>query len=455
MQYDIVVIGGGPGGYTAAIRAAQYNNKVALIEKQSLGGTCLNRGCIPTKSLLHSTSKFNELKTSESYGVLCNNLSFDMNKAYQYKDNIVSKLNKGIESLIKANKIDLYQGNGSFVDNKTVAVGNSVITGTNIIIATGSVPATIPVQGVEYTLNSDDVLMQPVEGEDIVIVGVGVIGVEFANIFSDAGKNVTIIEALDRLIPMMDKDLSQGLTMALKKKKVKIVTSAMLKKIDKSDKLTVIYEDMNGEKQLICDNVILCAGRKPNTEGLGLDSIGLEVNRGCIKVDDKLNTVIPNIYAIGDVTGGIQLAHYASAQGMACIDSIMNKPQSVNLNLVPSCIYTSPEIASVGLTESECDGMNVDIGKFMIGANGKSLINGHMSGFVKVIVDKNSDSILGASLIMPHATDLVAELALAISAGVTRQEFIKVIHPHPTFVESIYEAMEDSQGKAIHLMPKR
>lgn len=454
MNYNVIVIGGGPGGYTAAIRAAQEGLKVALIEKDLLGGTCLNRGCIPTKALLHSTGKFSEFKASEVYGITADNISFDIRRAYQHKEDVVARLRNGLISLIKANKIEYIKGAGSFVDTHTIRTENGSIKGENIIIATGSLPSTIPVEGIEYAINSDDVLRNPVTEERIAVIGGGVIGVEFATILLDAGKSVHIIEAMDRLIPMMGADLSNALTMSLKKKKCRISTASRLKRIVKKDVYTIFYEDRTGEKELEVDKVIICTGRRANVEGLNLENVGIQTVKKTIKVDGNMHTGVGNIYAVGDVTGGIQLAHNAAAQGVTAVESILNKPHSVDLALVPSCIYTNPEIAAVGLSEEAACGRKIKTGKFIMGGNGRAVINGQISGFVKTIIDADSDIILGAELFMPNATDIVGELALAISSKIKKEQLLKVIHPHPTFLEAVYESLEDSDNKAIHLLPK-
>lgn len=456
MDYDIIIIGGGMGGYTAAIKAAHYGLKVALVEQNTIGGTCLNRGCIPTKALLYSSSKFNELRNAEKYGIIYDNLSFDITKAYDYKDNIVNKLINGLKMLIKSNKITCIEGKASFIDNNTIKIDNNTISGENIIIATGSVPSLFPIQGIEYALTSDDVLKGPINGDTIAIIGGGVIGAEFASIFSDIGKKVYIIEAMERLIPMMSKDLSSALNLSLKKKKVKILISSRLNRIEKTDDgYNIYYQNDKGPHNLEIDNVIICTGRKPYTKGLNLEAIGLKTEKDFIIIDDNMRTNLNNIYAIGDVTGKIQLAHYASAQGITAVESILGRKHSVDLDLVPSCIYTNPEIATVGLTEEDCVGRNIEIGKFMMGANGKTLITGQITGFVKIIIDTKTDKIIGAQLFMINATDIISELSIAISKGITRKEFEKVIHPHPTFSEAVYESLEDSKGEAIHMIRRK
>lgn len=454
-MYDLIVIGGGPAGYAAAIRAAQEKLSVALVEKNALGGTCLNRGCIPTKALLHAAKSYAKIKDSEHLGIKVDNITFDVHQAYEFKDKIVEKLGSGQGKILKANKIDFYPSTAKLINKNTLEVSEGQIQAKNILIATGSKPATLPIKGIEHTLNSDDILNNPICCKDILIIGGGVIGLEFATMYSDIGSNVIIVEALDRLIPMMDKDLSAGIAMALKKKKVKIHFNSFITKIEKlEDKYKVSYEDPKGKQEIIVEKVVLSTGRLANIDELNLENVGVKVEKGAIVVDNKFRTSISNIYAAGDVIGGVQLAHYAYIQGLSVIESILSLPISHNLNLIPSCVYSDPEIATVGLNESQCEGMNINIGKFMIGASGKGVIGGYRSGFCKVIVDCNTDQILGAQLLMPRATDLISEIALAISSGIKRKDFLRVIHPHPTYAELVYESMEDSKGKCINMLPK-
>jgi dihydrolipoamide dehydrogenase len=448
-MYDLIVIGGGPAGYTAAIRASQHGLKTALIEKDKAGGTCLNRGCIPTKALLHSAKVYEEAGNSSAMGISTAGISYDINKAYEYKDNTVARLRKGLLSLFEANNIDYIISEASFIDTETVSTVKGGVKGRNIIIATGSVPATIPVKGIEYALNSDGVLSNPLQGEVFAIIGGGVIGVEFATYLSSIGRSVYLIEAVDRLIPMMSAELSQRLVMSLKKKKVKIFLSAKLNEIiENNGKYTVKFTDKD-DKEKIVDSVICCTGRRANISGLRLENAGLNPE-GALKVNSDMYTGSGRIFAAGDVTGGVQLAHYAAAQGICAVNSILGLPRGVNLNVVPSCIYTHPEIATVGnVTEDE----NTATGKYLLGANGRAQIE-QLNGYIKVYSDKRTDVLKGAEIYSPGATDIISEAALAIACKINVGDFIGVIHPHPTFSEGLLESVEDILGKAIHLMPK-
>ncbi len=455
MDYNLIVIGGGPAGYTAAIKAAQLGLKVVLIEKSYLGGTCLNRGCIPTKALLHSSGMYYDMLTAEKYGVVADNLKFDYDKAYQHKDNVVEKLVKGIEQLIKANKITLILENGILIDSNNVLAGGEKYCADNIIIATGSVPSSVPIKGIEQAINSDDVLSRPITSETIAIIGGGVIGVEFATMLAQTGKEVYLFEALPRIIPMMSEAQAKGLTMSLKKLKIKVNADTFIDEIAKCDTGYELKYSTKGKAKIITvGEVISCTGRKAYTKGLNLEEVGIELDKGNIVVDSRFRTSVPNIYAVGDVIGGIQLAHMAAAEAIVAVENICGKKPSINLDYVPSCIYTTPEIASIGITQEQCENRQIEVGKFLMGASGKALINGVSSGYAKVIIDVQTDKIIGAELFMDRATDLVSELSIAIVNGMTREEFASVIHPHPTLSESIYESIEDSLGKAIHLLPK-
>ena len=449
MKYDLIVIGGGPGGYTGAIRAAKLGMKTALIEERDLGGTCLNRGCIPTKALLHSGELYASRNEWAGLGIGAENVTFDEEAVYRRKDAIVENLRNGVKTLVKANKIDLYETRGVITGEHTVKAGEEELETEFILIATGSVPAKRPIPGLEYSLNSDGVLKERVEGNEIAIIGAGVIGVEFADYLSNAGKSVTLIEPLERIIAMMSKETSVQLASVLKRKGVKIFTGATVKEITADHH--VKYATDKGEFELAFDAVITAVGRVPNIAGIGLESVGVRFDRR-IEVDDDMYTGVAGIYACGDAVGRVQLAHYAAASAITAVESMLHKPHSMNLNIVPSCIYTQPEIASVGKKETEVEGAKV--GKFLMAANGKSQIEGAARGFVKVVADAN-DTVVGAELFCVRATDMAGELALANAKGMKLHEVASVIHPHPTVMESIGEAYEDIEGLATHMAPKR
>lgn len=452
MDFDLIVLGGGPGGYTGAIRAAKLGKKVALIEKGSVGGTCLNRGCIPTKALLHSAELYSSKSEWEELGISAENVRLDENKIYERKAKVVSTLRDGVKSLVKANGIELIEGEGRLADEHTVKVGDRSVTAEYILLATGSVPSAgskeRPLIGVEYTLNSDDVLSSPIKGDNITIIGAGVIALEFATYYAAIGKNVTLLAPGERIIKMMSKDASVQLSAVLKKQGVKIITGVKVKSVDKDH--TVFYATEKGEASVSGDAVITAIGRKPVLD-IGLENVGITVEK-FINVDDDMYTGKAGIYACGDITGKMQLAHFAAASAITAVESMFGVKHSMDLKVCPSCIYTNPELASVGKKETDVE--NAKVGKFLMGANGKSLIEGVNRGYVKVIADEN-DTVVGAEIFAVRGTDIMGELSLAISKGLKVSEVASVIHPHPTVMEAIGESLEDVHGLATHMAPKK
>ncbi len=444
-NFDVLVIGGGPAGYTAAINAAQNGLTVILAEMSKMGGTCLNRGCVPTKALIHSGELIESAKQMETAGINVNYVGYDLNKIYERRDEIVNKLREGLTKFVLSKKIVIKNGCAQFVDAKTVKIDEEIFTAKNIIIASGSVPATLPITGIEHCVNSDYFLENKNEiPQKVLIVGGGVIGVEFAEFMLALGKNVTIVEYMERLISNMDKDVSIQLAMALKKKGALIYTGAAVKQVEKTaEGYKVHFTDKNGEQTINSDIVLVSTGRKANINNLNAQAIGLETVKGCIKVDENYKTNIDNIYAIGDCIGGIQLAHFAAAQGAFVADKIAKKESPINLKVIPGCIYTSPEIASVGMTQAAAveKGIEVEVGKTPMGANVKSLIAGTERGFVKTVFEKQTGKLLGAVLYCDRATDIIGQLCLAIANGLTRKELLKVIHPHPTVEEAVGESV--------------
>ena len=468
-QYQLIVIGAGPGGYEAAIRAAQLGLHTALVERRQVGGTCLNRGCIPTKAMLHSAQLYKEVTHFDLFGLHTENTSFDWAKIHQRKNDVVSKLRSGIEQLIKANKIDFFNTSASILSPHDVQLEGGEETnlyGDSILIATGSVPARPPIPGLDLpgVVTSDDLLDNPSFAQsdslpqEILIIGGGVIGVEFASVFSSFGCKVTIVEALDRILPTMDREISQNLSMILKKRGVEIHTGAMVEKLEQSDgKLVCHFTEKEKPQQIPAQQVLVAIGRRANIQGLFGADFSVETERGRIVTDESFRTSVDSIYAIGDVTAKIQLAHMASAQGICAAHIIAGKVPPVNLSAVPGCIYTDPEIASVGLSEDEAkkQGIPVKKGKFIMSGNGRSIIDEQERGFIKILAHQETDVIVGAQLMCSRATDIVSELSTAIVNGLTVDQLAAVIRPHPTFCEGVTEAVEDIHSMAIHLAPKK
>jgi len=442
MKYDLVVLGGGPAGYAGAIRAAKLGMTVALVEKDNVGGTCLNRGCIPTKALLHSANIFYDSQGFESVGINIDSISYDEEKIYAHKNEIVETLRSGILALIKAGNIAYYNGFGKLVSKNQVEVNGEVLDTDKILISTGSSPAAIKIPGIENAYNSDSILEKPLNAESIVIIGGGVIGMEFASYYSSLKKQVTVVEAMDRILSTMSKEISVQLGSVLKKKGVNIITGAAVCEISKDG---IKYKKGDVETEIKSDAVIVAIGRKSNIQGIGLEEVGIETNGRFITVDENLETNVKGIYAVGDCIGKVQLAHYATASALYAVDSMLGREHSIDLNTVPSCVYTSPEVASVGKVEFE----NAKVGKFLLGANGKSLINGSNRGFVKLAADENN-VIKGGELFGAGVAELIGEVALAVKNELTVEDVASTIHAHPTVYEAIGEAAEDIFGLATH-----
>ena len=456
-DYQLLIIGAGPGGYVAALHAAKRGLKTAVIENREVGGTCLNRGCIPTKTLLHSSEIIAGINGGEKFGVGAERVHFDMSAIFARKREVSAKLSGGIEGMFRAAKVDLLRGTGTVTGSGTVKFvgeeGEKVITAERILLATGSVPARPPIPGLDLpgVLTSDELL----EGcahlyDSLVIIGGGVIGVEFATFYADLGCKVTIIEGLDRLLPNMDRELGQNLSMILKKHGVDVYTNSLVANVEKDgDALKVNFT--NKDKALsVSGEAVLCAiGRRPYTEGLFADGVGVEMNGRSIRVDENYETSLPGVYAIGDVSSKIQLAHVASAQGTDCVERMVGGKGMTDLSAVPSCIYCVPEIACVGITadEAKAAGREVVSGKYVMFSNGKTVIRDGDRAFMKVVADKATHVIVGAQFMCEHATDMISEMATAIVNGLTVEQMLKVLRPHPTFEEGVHDALEDVLAK--------
>jgi dihydrolipoamide dehydrogenase len=470
-HYDLIIIGSGPGGYVAAIKASQLGKKTAIIENRELGGTCLNRGCIPTKTIMHSSRLFYEAKNLQEAGIEIEGLGFDMNRIQERKEEIVFRIRKGIKSLLEANKVTVIPGTATIMDSHRVRVIQNwaqeedtnqeprEVSGDNILIATGSQPFLPPIEGIsqENVVTSDQLLSETdFKYHNLLIIGGGVIGIEFASIYQEFGSQVEIIEAMDRILPSMDKEISQSLAMSLKKKGVKIHTKTVVKRISKTDQLLCEYEDNAGVHFAQADGILVAVGRKANTRDLFGPEFSLEMEGDKIKVNEDFETSKEHIYAIGDVIKGIQLAHAASAQGIRAVENMYGKKQSIELSAIPSCIYTYPEIATVGLTEEEAKakGYIVKTGKYPMLGNSKIILSADERGYIKVVCDSSNNKILGAQIICPRATDMIGEFTTAMVNGLTAEDLGKVIRPHPTYGEAITEAVEDVNSMAIHIFPK-
>lgn len=465
MDRDLLIIGGGPGGYVAAIRGAQLGKKVTLIEEDKIGGTCLNRGCIPTKALYKNAEVINTLKNIDNFGVTISSYNIDMTVIQNRKNNIVNKLRSGIDQLLKGYGIEVIKGKAKFIGNKIIEVINtdnsiSTVTASNIIIATGSFSTPLNIPGIELSgvINSDEVLNIDNIPKSMVILGGGVVGVEFAGIFASLGTEVTIIEFLPRLMYRIDEEMSKRLTMYLKKKQIKIVTGVGIKEVlSCGDGLKIIAGNDKGSAEYICDNMLIAAGRSANVYNLNLEAENITFDKKGIKVDEHYETSSKGIYAVGDVIGGQMLAHVASEEGKACVENIFGHSSRVNYNAVPSCIFTFPEVASVGMTEEETkeNSINYVASKSMFGANGKALTMGEGDGIIKVLANIDDHKILGVHIIGPHASDLIHEGVLVIQNELTIENVMESMHAHPTLSEAFYEAVCGLLGEAIHSLPSK
>lgn len=469
-NYDLVLLGGGTGGYVAAIRASQLGLKTAIVEKEALGGTCLHKGCIPTKTLLRSAEVFSTVKASDTFGIGVSEATLHFEKIQERKQKIVETLHQGVIQLMKKGKIDVYHGFGRLLGPSifsplpgSVSIEyegdreNDILTSKNVIIATGSRPRSLDgltIDG-DRVLTSDEALNLKECPDSILIVGGGVIGVEWASMLADFGSKVTIVEYSERIVPTEDRAISQALTRNLKKRGIEIYTGARVlpDTLEKSDGVR-IEADLSGKRKTFsAEKLLVSVGRRPNTEDIGLSNTSIEMEKGFVQTNAFGQTKESHIYAIGDVIGGLQLAHVAAREGIRAVEHLAGLPvEPLDPELVPRCIYTRPEAASIGLTEAEAKKEHViKVGKVPFGAIGKSLVYGDSEGFAKIIADKSSNDILGVHLFGPHATDLIAEAALAKLLDATPWEVAEAIHPHPTLTEIVGETALAVDGKAIHI----
>lgn len=451
-KYNIAVIGGGPGGYIAAIRAAQLGQKSILFESRELGGTCLNRGCIPTKALLHTANLYAQLGSAASIGLRIKDASVDYARMLRRKDQIVKILRSGIGNLLKNHGIRVVNARASFQKGGAIIADGNEYRADNIIIAPGSQPVRLPVPGAEdkLVLNSDDVLALENYPDSVVIIGGGVIGIEFATLFYQLGKKVTIVEMMPQILSGVDVDICELMTSILREKGVTIYTSAELLEI-KSGR-TCIFKTNGVVEEVTAEAVIVAAGRAPATADLRLQNIGVATDRGYIIVDSQMRTNVADVYAIGDATGRVQLAHVASAQGIVAAHNAAGQGCSMCYEAVPTCIYTTPEIATVGLSEKAAKehGIRVRVGNFGVMGNGRSLVMDSASGFAKIISNEETGWVIGCQIVSANATEIIAEATVAVTNKLTVEQLANTIHAHPTISEIVMEAAHDLNGMSCH-----
>lgn len=464
IEADITIIGGGPGGYVAAIHAAKQGSKVILIEKENVGGTCLNWGCIPTKALVRSSQVYKNMKNSDEFGLFAEKVSVNMDKVIDRKDTIKEQLINGIEYLLDKHEIKKLIGTGEILDKNTVFVKTNrtetTIKTKNIIIATGSKTSNVPIEGIDskHVLTSKKILDLKTLPKQLVIVGGGVIGMEFAFIYANFGVEVFVVEFTDKILATLDNDICEEITNIAKDKRIKIYTNSKVEAINETEdgKCIVSFLKNNEKKLISADKVLVAIGRQPYFEGLDIEKLGIEMNNNNkgIKVNERMQTNIPNIYAIGDVTNIVQLAHAASHQGITAVANILGKDKVMDYSAIPSAIFTDPEICAVGLCEkaAEIEGIDIEIGTFPFSANGKALTLGESRGFVKIIKEKSTGKIIGSTIIGPHAADLLAVVTLGIKNNLTTEQITETIFAHPTTAEAIHEASLEVEGGALHFV---
>ena len=463
MNYDIIIIGSGPGGYVAAIRASQLGRKVAVVERAELGGICLNWGCIPAKSLLKSAKVYENVKNAVDYGIkISGDVSPDINGMIERSRAVAEEMSKGIQYLFKKNKIDYIKGFGKLAGNNKVRVEGDngkyeEYVAPHIILATGARPKELPnlkLDG-EKIIGYREAITLNKMPESMIIVGSGAIGSEFAYFYNSIGVDVTLIEFFPNIVPLEDEEVSKQLGRSFKKAGMKVMTGSLVEKVDiNGEKCKVTVKNKNGEIEIEADIVLSAVGITPNLENIGLEEVGIEMDKDKVKVNEYYQTNVKGIYAIGDIVHGQSLAHVASAEGIICVENISGKtPDQLDYKNIPSCTYTSPEVASVGMKEKEAieAGYKIKVGKFPFTASGKARAIGEKEGFVKLIFDARYGELLGGHMIGANVTEMIAELVVARKLEITGSELIKSIHPHPTMSEAIMEAAADAYGEVINI----
>ncbi|MDR3695867.1 dihydrolipoyl dehydrogenase [Mucilaginibacter sp.] len=462
MNYDLIVIGSGPGGYVAAIRASQLGLKTAIVEKESLGGICLNWGCIPTKALLKSAEVFEYINHAADYGIKVGSSEIDFESVIKRSRNVAEGMSKGVQFLMRKNKIDVIMGFGKLKGKGAVEVTaasgeKKEYTAKHIILATGGRSRELPnlKQDGKKVIGYRQAMVLPKKPASMLVVGSGAIGIEFAYFYNSIGTNVTVVEYLDNIVPLEDEEVSKQMARILKKQGINIMTSSNVESVDSSGELCKVQvKTATGTEILEAEIVLSAVGISTNLEGIGLEEAGIKTDKGKVLVDDYYRTNIEGVYAIGDIVKGQALAHVASAEGITCVEKIAGlNPEPINYNNIPGCTYCSPEIASVGYTEKGAKeaGYEIKVGKFPYSASGKASAAGAKDGFVKLIFDAKYGEFLGAHMVGHNVTELIAEVVTARKLEATGHEIIKSIHPHPTMSEAVMEAAADAYGEVIHL----
>lgn len=455
---EIIIIGGGVAGYPAAIKVARMGASVTLVEKEKLGGVCLNKGCIPTKTLLQSAAVVQTIKDANLFGIQCEGFVVDFARVMRRKKDVVSRLTQGVQMLLAAKKVKVIKGTAVFIDTGKIKIleTGEILAGRNILIATGSKPGSLPIKGLDLpeVLNSDQVLELEQLPESVIIIGGGVIGVEFAQFFRAMGASVSIVEMQPNIVPGIDLEIAKLLERKMKQLGVQVITQATVQSVEKSENQVVVkYRVRDKEEHVKAEKVILTVGRKPDFSALNIEKAGIRHEKGAILVDSGMRTNVPGIYAAGDVIGGIMLAHVASAEGECAVANALGHNETMDYKAIPACIYTKPEVASVGLSEEEArkKHINIQVGKFPLGANGKAVVLNETDGLVKIISEPEYGEILGVHILGPHATDMIAEAVLGMNMEMTAEMLAGTIHPHPTVSEALMEAAQVLNGGATHL----
>ena len=462
VQVEVAILGGGPAGYVAAIRAAQLGAVVVLIEEREIGGTCLNRGCIPTKALLKSSEIANLVKRAREFGVDARQEAVNWEASGSRKDRIIKSLRMGLEQLLAKNKVQVIRGAGVVKDPNHILVNTGDMEVDvhchKLIITTGSEPTLPDISGLglENVITSDEALELQKVPENIIIIGAGAIGLEFATMFNFAGAKVTVVEYQERILMWEDEELTTELLKSLRRQGITFKLAARVKETRKAgEDLELVVEEKGVESSIKTEAVLVAVGRKLRAFSPGITSLGLMIEKGAIAVNEKMETSVPGVYAAGDVVGSKLLAHLAFAEGRVAAENALGYNSSLNYNAVPSCVYTSPEVASVGLNEKACRerGLKVKVGRFDFRTNGRALCLGEREGFVKVVVDAGKHTILGAQILGAQASEMISELTLAVSLGARAESLAELVHPHPSLSEAIMEACGDAIGRAIHKAP--